>query len=74
MKPTKTGRGAQVWNIVPVSKEIVEEMDNVEVFKKQLADGLYKIWPTKPLTPGEYAVYEYTEGKGNIQLWDFSVK
>jgi len=33
---------------------------------------LYKIWPTKPLEPGEYAVVEYTDGKVNIQVWDFA--
>jgi len=35
-------------------------------------EEVYKIWPVKPLTPGEYAVYQYTEGKGNIQVWDFA--
>jgi hypothetical protein len=74
LKPGKQTRIVQTWNIIPVSKEIVEETDIIETFKQQLADGLYKIWPTKPLTPGEYAVVEYTEGKGNIQIWDFSVQ
>jgi hypothetical protein len=37
-----------------------------------MAEGLYKIWPTKPLEPGEYAVMEYTDGKVNIQVWDFA--
>jgi hypothetical protein len=69
----KNARIVQKWNIIPVTKEIVEETDIVEVFRKQLADGLYKIWPMKPLTPGEYAVIEFTEGKGNIQVWDFAV-
>ena len=73
MKPGKNVRIVQTLNIVPVSKEIVEETDVVETFKQQLAEGLYKIWPTKPLEPGEYAVVEYTEGKANIQVWDFSI-
>ena len=73
LTPGKTSRIVQKWNIIPVTKEIVEETEVIETFKQQLADGLYKIWPTKPLTPGEYAVVEYTEGKGNIQVWDFSV-
>ena len=60
--------------LIPVSNEIVEDADNVETFKQQLAEGLYKIWPTKPLDPGEYAVVEYTEGKANIQVWDFSIR
>lgn len=73
LTPTKTSRVVQKWTIVPVTKEIAEETDVIETFKQQLAENLYKIWPTKPLTPGEYAVVEYTEGKGNIQVWDFSV-
>jgi hypothetical protein len=63
----------QKWDIVPVTNEIIEETDIIETFRQQLAEGLYKIWPTKPLTPGEYAVIEYTEGKGNVQVWDFSL-
>jgi hypothetical protein len=73
LKPGKNVRIVQTLNIIPVSKEILEETDIVETFKQQLADGLYKIWPTKPLEPGEYAVVEYTEGKANIQVWDFSI-
>lgn len=72
LNPTKTARVVEKVSTMPVTKELVEEMENVEIFRKQIADGLYKIWPTKPLTPGEYAVVEYTEGKGNIQVWDFS--
>lgn len=72
-KPSKTGRVVQTWNIVPVVKEIAEEMDTVEVFRKQISDGLYKIWPAKDMEPGEYAVIEYTEGKGNVMIWDFTL-
>ncbi|HYO81592.1 MAG TPA: hypothetical protein VES20_09335, partial [Bryobacteraceae bacterium] len=71
--PGKATRVVQKWDIIPVTKEIVETTDTVETFKQQLAPALYKIWPTKPLTAGEYAVVQYTEGKGNIQVWDFSV-
>lgn len=67
----KESRVAQKWTIIPVSKEIVDEMETVEVFRRQVAEDVYKIWPMKPLAAGEYAVYQYTEGKGNIQLWDF---
>jgi hypothetical protein len=73
LTPSKTSRIVQKWDIVPVTKEIVEQTEIIETFKQQLADNLYKIWPTKPLESGEYAVVEYTEGKGNIQIWDFSV-
>jgi hypothetical protein len=74
LKPGKGVRFVQQWNVVPVSKELIEEHEAVEVFRQQLGDGLYKVWPSKPLPPGEYAVIEYTEGKGNIQAWDFAVQ
>jgi len=73
LAPLKTSRLVQKWDIVPVTKEIIEETDIIETFRQQLAEGLYKIWPTRPLAPGEYAVIEYTEGKGNAQVWDFSL-
>ncbi len=60
-----------------MTKEIIEEQDQVEVFRRQLGDGLYKIWPMKPLEAGEYAVYEFTPAEFNgvsIQTWDFSVR
>ncbi len=59
--------------IVPVANENVEEPDLVETFRKQVGELVYKIWPAKPLEPGEYAVVEYTEGKMNMQAWDFFV-
>lgn len=74
LKPEKNSRVVERLTIVPVSKEVVEEQDEIEVFRKQVDDGLYKIWPVKPLDPGEYAVVEYTEGKMNIQIWDFSFR
>lgn len=74
MKPGKTTRIAQTLNKIPVSNEIIEDTDIVETFKQQIAEGLYKIWPTKPLEPGEYGVVEYTEGEANLQVWDFSIR
>ena len=59
---------------MPVTKEVVEEPTMVETFQKQLADGLYKIWPKQAFEPGEYAVVEYSEGKLNIQTWDFAIQ
>ena len=61
--------------IVPITKEVGEEMDQVPIFRKQLTEGgLYKIWPEKPLEKGEYAVVQHTEGKVNTQIWDFAFK
>jgi len=72
LAPKKDARVVQKWSIIPVSKEVVEEEDEVPTFKRQLEEGLYKIWPINPLAPGEYAVVEYTEGQRNIQVWDFA--
>ena len=59
---------------LPVVNEIVEEPVMVDILKKELDSGLYKIWPKEKLPPGEYAVVEFTESKLNIQVWDFAVK
>jgi hypothetical protein len=73
---TKKGvRVAERVAFVPVSKEIVEEVDEIAVFRKQLTESdLYKIWPEKDLEPGEYAVIQYLPGKLNAQMWDFSYR
>ena len=69
----KGNRVVEKLTIIPVTKETMEEPDLVETFRKQVGDQVYKIWPAKPLDPGEYAVVEYTEGKVNMQVWDFFV-
>jgi hypothetical protein len=61
--------------VVPVTKEVIEEPIEVQVFRKQMTqDGLYKLWPMKPMEPGEYAVVQFTAGKTNMQVWDFAIK
>jgi hypothetical protein len=56
-----------------ITQEVTEERVVVDTFKKAIADQLYKIWPEKPLEPGEYALIEFTEGAVNPQVWDFGV-
>jgi hypothetical protein len=72
----KGNRVVEELTIIPVSNEIIEKQDEVAVFRKQVGDGLYKIWPMKPLEPGEFAVVEFTppgENRSvNIMTWDFS--
>ncbi len=72
LKPVKGVRQVEKVDTEPVTKTVMEEQDPVPVFRQQLADGLYKIWPEQELAPGEYAMVEYTEGKLNIQIWDFA--
>jgi hypothetical protein len=71
LTPKKDSRVVQKWAVVPATKEIFESQEEVPVFRRQLEDGLYKIWPREALQPGEYAVVEYTAGQRNIQIWDF---
>ncbi|HLG97271.1 MAG TPA: hypothetical protein VKX49_13250 [Bryobacteraceae bacterium] len=69
----KGNRIVEKITIIPVTKEAMEQPDLVDTFRKQEADGLFKIWPEKPMPPGEYAVVEYTEGKVNMRVWDFFI-
>lgn len=73
VKPLKFTRQLEIWNTVPITKEIFADREEIEIFRQQVADGLFRIWPVQPLTPGEYAVIEYTEGQGNTQAWDFRI-
>jgi hypothetical protein len=75
LTPAKGQRNVEQISVLPVAKEMEETRTPVETFTKQLSDnGLYKIWPQDPLPQGEYAIVEYTEGKVNIQVWDFRIE
>jgi hypothetical protein len=67
----KDSRVVQKWTVEPITEEIAETQEEIPVFRRQVEDGLYKIWPREALKPGEYAVVEYTAGQHNIQVWDF---
>jgi hypothetical protein len=69
----KNSRVVEELEIIPITKEVVEKIQDVPTFKKQVGDLLFKIWPENDLTPGEYALVQYTEGKVNMQVWDFGV-
>jgi len=69
----KGNRVIEKLTIQPVVNETQQEPDLVEVFRQQVADGLFKIWPQKPLDPGEYAVVEYSDEKVDMQVWDFFI-
>lgn len=77
LAPKKNARVVENIAIVPVANEAVEDRKQMDTFQQELASGLYKIWPEKPLTSGEYAVVEFTEtgDKNDIELliWDFAV-
>jgi hypothetical protein len=69
----KNNRVVEKLTIQPVVNETTQEPDLVEVFRQQVADGLFKIWPQKPLDPGEYAVVQYSIDKLDMQVWDFFI-
>lgn len=71
----KGSRIVEKVTIDPVAKEMkYEEPVLLEIFRQQLGEGLFKIWPQEDLTPGEYAVIQYTPGKVNPQVWDFAIR
>lgn len=74
LTPKKNARLVENVTIVPVVNEAIEEQDQIETFRRQMGEGLFKIWPTNPLPAGEYAVVQYTEGKLSVQVWDFRVE
>ncbi|MBI5280416.1 MAG: hypothetical protein HY858_01950, partial [Candidatus Solibacter usitatus] len=74
MKPRKAARQAAIWNMEPMTKQVFFEMELIEVFRQQVRDNLYKVWPAKPLATGEYALVQYVEGDGQIQVWDFRIE
>lgn len=74
LTPTKKStRVVENLEIVPVTKEVIEKHNDIATFNKQEGDLLFKIWPENDLDPGEYALVQYTDGKVNMQVWDFSV-
>ncbi len=76
LTPKKGLRVAEhVTEPFPITKEMLEEIDEVAIFSKQLTESdLYKIWPENGLEPGEYAVIQFSPGKLNAQMWDFSYR
>jgi hypothetical protein len=77
LTPKKDARLVEDISIAPVVKQTYEERKQMDTFEQQLGDGLYKVWPEKPLEPGEYALVEYTETEDQqdieLLVWDFAV-
>ena len=75
LTPGKNIRIAEHIEIMPISKEMAETREAVEIFNKQLpGDNFYKVWPQEKLPAGEYAWIEYVDGKVELRLWDFRVE
>jgi hypothetical protein len=75
--PERDARLVENISIVPVANLAMEERKQMDTFEQQLGDGLYKVWPEKPLEPGEYALVEFTETEDQqdieLLVWDFAV-
>jgi len=67
----KKDRHVESWAVAPVTNMVFEEHEDLPVFRREVGDSLYKIWPKQPLKPGEYAVVEFSVGEANVQAWDF---
>lgn len=78
LTPKKNVRVVESISIIPVTKQNVEDRKQMEVFQQQLDAGLFRVWPEKPLSPGEYALVEYSDdqenGEVDLLVWDFSYK
>jgi len=75
LTPKKSVRVVENVSILQLKNDRIvdEKLDKVESFKKQEGDLLFRIWPEKPLAPGEYAVIQYADGKLDPQIWDFTI-
>ncbi len=74
--PKKNVRQVENISIVPKVNQGFQSREEIPVFQQQLDSNLYKVWPEKPLEPGEYAVTEFDDNgeSQDIQLlvWDFA--
>jgi hypothetical protein len=73
-RPKKDVRVVEKWNIMSATNEISSDRETLEIFRQQVGNDLYKLWPQEALAPGEYAVIQFAEGERGIQLWDFRVE
>lgn len=78
LTPKKDVRLVENISIIPVTKQNIEERKQMDAFQQQLDAGLFKVWPEKPLAPGEYALVEYSDdqenGEVDLLVWDFAYR
>lgn len=51
-----------------------EVRDAIPLERAEVAPGLFKLRPTQPLPPGEYALAELIQEKLNLEVWDFGIE
>ena len=74
LTPKKGARIVEVVQTIPVSKERMEERKELEIFRQQLDEGLFKVWAQADMAVGEYAWLEFTDGQVNLMIWDFRIE
>lgn len=76
LTPKKDARVVENISIIPVAKQAMEERKQMDTFEQELANGLYRVWPEKALTPGEYALIEFSDANETddvrLLVWDFA--
>ncbi len=72
LKDKKKSRLVQKIQKMRQDTELLVKQEELEVFRQQLAPQVYKIWPTAPIPPGNYAVVEHDLGGENVRVWDFT--
>ena len=74
LKDKKKSRLVQEIQKMAQATELMVKQEELEVFRQQLAPQVYKIWPTEPIPPGNYAVVEHDPGGENLRVWDFTYR
>ena len=76
--PTKKNtRVVESLSIQPVVNQAVEQRQEIPVFQQDMGNGLFKVWPEKPLEPGEYAMVQFggseeVPSEIDLLVWDFA--
>lgn len=78
LESKKDNRIVENISIIPVANQAEEERKQMDTFDQPLAEGLYRVWPEKPLTPGEYALVEFSDQQDKddieMEIWDFAYR
>ncbi len=75
--PVKPGKEARLVEKIQVGMGIGkagEVRAAIPLERSEVAPGVYKLRPTRPLAPGEYALGELVQQKLNLELWDFGIE
>ena len=75
--PTKKNtRIVENISIAPMVNQTSEQRKEIPVFQQDMGNGLFKVWPEKPIEPGEYAIVQFgnSDEAQDIELlvWDFA--